>query len=217
MQTENAVKRRGGGVATRVANQDGIWRPMLSDIKMAPTHGESKTISEKLAYCKFIKDSEFESRKVFERENIERKNIRNIETRLKMTRLDKNKMTRSENSSTRSKKHEPKVNLYPDPSSSISSDSSSSDSAPKIKKIKKKKKRRKHRKDDLSDPSSSDDSDSSEDSHYRRKRRKDKKHRKNDLIRLCATLTEKLLTTAYKSKIIRFKLDEDPLQHRSRD
>ena len=55
---------------------------------------------------------------------------------------------------------------------------------------------------------------SSEDSNYRRKRRKDKKHRKEDLIRLCATLTAKLLTTAFKSKMIRFKLDEDPLQRR---
>ena len=106
------------------------------------------------------------------------------------------------------------VNLDPDPSSSDSSDSSSSDSAPKRKKKKKKKKRRKHRKDDSSDPSSSDDSNSSEDSHYRRKRRKDKKHQKEDPIRLCANLTTKLLTTAFKSKIIRFKLDEDPLQRR---
>ena len=37
---------------------------------------------------------------------------------------------------------------------------------------------------------------------------------KNDPIRLCATLTAKLLTTAFKSKIIRFKFDEDPLQRR---
>ena len=37
---------------------------------------------------------------------------------------------------------------------------------------------------------------------------------KKDPIRLCATLTAKLLTTAFKSKIIRFKLDEDPLQRR---
>ena len=35
-----------------------------------------------------------------------------------------------------------------------------------------------------------------------------------DPIRLCATLTAKLLATAYKSKIIRFKMDEDPLQRR---
>ena len=37
---------------------------------------------------------------------------------------------------------------------------------------------------------------------------------KKDPIRLRATSTEKLLTTAYKSKIIRFKLDEDLLQRR---
>ena len=104
------------------------------------------------------------------------------------------------------------MNLEPDPSSSDSLDSSSSDSRAKKKKSKKKKKRRKYQKDDSSDPSSSDDSDSSDDSHYRRKRRKDKKHRKKDLIRLCATLTAKLLATAFKSKMIRFKLDEDPLQ-----
>ena len=88
------------------------------------------------------------------------------------------------------------------------------DSREKKKKSTKNKKRRKHQKDDSSDPSSGDDSDSSDDSHYRRKRRKYKKHRKKDPIKLCATLTAKLLTTAYKSKITRFKMDEDPLQRR---
>ena len=128
-------------------------------------------------------------------------------------------MNRSEHSSTpNGERHVPKVNSEPNPSPSDLSDSSSlSDSAHKRKKSKNKKKRRKHRKDDSSDPSSSDDSDgydSSEDSHYRRRRRKDKKHRKKYPIRLCATLTAKLLMIAYKSKIIRFKLDEDPLQRR---
>ena len=52
-----------------------------------------ETINEKLAYCKFIKDLEFETRKLFERENIGCENIGNIETRLEMTRLDKNQMT----------------------------------------------------------------------------------------------------------------------------
>ena len=106
------------------------------------------------------------------------------------------------------------MNLDPDPSSSDSSDSLSSDSAQKKKKIKKKKKRRKHRKDDSSNPSISDDSDSSNDSNYRCKRRKDKKHQEKDPIRLCAPSTGKFLTTAYKSKIIRFKMDEDLLQLR---
>ena len=60
----------------------------------------------------------------------------------------------------------------------------------------------------------SDDSDSSKDGHYRRRRHKHTEHRKNNPIKLCATLTAKLLTTAFKSKIIRFRLDEDPLQRR---
>ena len=110
------------------------------------------------------------------------------------------------------------MNSDPDPPPSDSSySSSSSDSERKRKKSKKKKNHRKHRKDDSSEPSSSDDSDDSdsyEDSHYRRIQRKNKKHREKDPIRLCATLMAKLLTTAFKSKMIRFKLDEDPLQCR---
>ena len=61
-------------------DQDRIWRTTDSYIRTAPTHGEIETISEKLAYRKFIKDSEFETREVFERENIE-----NIGTRLETT------------------------------------------------------------------------------------------------------------------------------------
>ena len=93
MQTHNVGERRGGGAATRIVDQDGIWRPTLSDIKTAAIHGKSETKSEKLAYRKFIKDSQFETRKVIERENIEeRENIKNIETRLRMTRLNDKQM-----------------------------------------------------------------------------------------------------------------------------
>ena len=113
MQTENLGERRGGGVATRIAYQNGIWGPTFSNIKTAPTHGKRKKISEKLAYLKFIKNLEFETTKVFERENMERENIRNIETQLEMTRLDEDQMTRSVSSPKRSEKHEPKVNLDP--------------------------------------------------------------------------------------------------------
>ena len=109
--------------------------------------------------------------------------------------------------------HEPEVNPDPEPPSSDSSEISSSDSRAK-KNRSKKKKRRKHRKDDSSDPSSSDDSDSSDDIHYRFRQYKKKRHREKDPIKLCANLTAKFLTTAYKSKIVRFKMDEDPLQHR---
>ena len=129
-------------------------------------------------FCKYIKDLDFETSQVLEREKIEREYIKEIKTRLSMTRMDEQKMenieerkniddiptriemTRSEHISTpKCKKHGPKVNSEPDPSPSDSSDSlSSSDSARKRKKSKKKKKRRNHRKDDSSHPSSSDDS-----------------------------------------------------------
>ena len=102
----------------------------------------------------------------------------------------------------------------PEPSSSDLSETSSFESRANKKKSKNKKKRRKHRKYDSSDPSSSDESDSSDDSNYRHKQRKNKKHWKKEPIKLCATLTEKLMTMSYKSNIIRFKMDEDPLQRR---
>ena len=74
------------------------------------------------------------------------------------------------------------------------------------------KKHQKYKKQDASDSTLSRDSDFSNNSDHRRKRRKKKSHRKKDPIKLCARLTEKFLTTAYKSKIIRFKMDEYPLQ-----
>ena len=93
IQTDNVGDRRSGGVATRIANKYGIWKPALSDIETAVTHGNIEAISEKLAYRKFIKDSDFETSKVFEQENIEeRENIKDIETRLRMTLIDKQKM-----------------------------------------------------------------------------------------------------------------------------
>ena len=76
-----------------------------------------------------------------------------------------------------------------------------------------KKKYRKHKKQDSLDSSSSD-SDSSDGSYYRRKRRKKNIHRRKYPIKLCARLKAKLLTTAYKLNIIKFKLDKDPLKRR---
>ena len=128
-----------------------------------------------------------------------------------MTRLDNNQMTWSVDSSKRSEKHEPEVNLDPDLSSSDSSDSSSSESAPKKKKCKNKKKRRKHGKM----------------TRQTHPRVMTLIHLRTVIIGVndakiwtieksiwsyYAQLTAKFLTTAYKSKFIGFKLDEDPLQ-----
>ena len=58
---------------------------------MAYTH-DIETISEKIAYRKPIRDLEFETREVLERET-SYKNIENIVTQIDKTRLDNNKMT----------------------------------------------------------------------------------------------------------------------------
>ena len=89
-----------------------------------------------------------------------------------------------------------------------------SDLSSKKKKHDEKKKRCKHKKDNLSDPSSAtivirptivitDSNDVKGISIW-----------KKYPIKLCARLTENLPTTAYKSKIIRLKMYEDPLQRR---
>ena len=89
---------------------------MDRDYRMVRTHDDIETISEKLAYCKHTRDSEFETREVLERET-SNQNIENIGTRLDKTRLDDNQMTQSMDSSKQSKTHKPEVNPDPEPSS----------------------------------------------------------------------------------------------------
>ena len=58
-------------------------------------------------------------------------------------------------------------------------------------------------------------SDSSDENYYKSKiNNRKKSYHKRGPIKLCAKLTAKLLTTAYKSKTIKLKLDEDLLQRR---
>ena len=62
------------------------------------------------------------------------------------------------------------------------------------------------------------DSDFPDDSNCERRRsdkkKKYRKCKKQDPIKLCAKLTAKLPTTAYKSKVLKLKFDKDPLHHR---
>ena len=67
METDNVGNLLNGIVATRIENSDDIWRRVARDNSMAHTH-DIKTISEKIAYCKHIRDLEFETREVLERE-----------------------------------------------------------------------------------------------------------------------------------------------------
>ena len=68
METENVGHQSDGSVATRVVDQNRIWRLMERDVRTAPTHGDIETLSEKLVYRKYIRDSEFKTREVFEPE-----------------------------------------------------------------------------------------------------------------------------------------------------
>ena len=125
---------------------------------------------------------------------------------------------------TNSSKRKKKVHLPEDPESgpslsdsSWSKSDSSYDSKYRKSKIKghfKNKKRRKRTKQESSDSSSSD-SDFPDKIDYRCERRNKKKsHQKKHPIKLGGKLTTKFLTTEYKLKIIKLKLDEHPLQSR---
>ena len=78
METDNVRNLLDGIFANRIENLDGIWKRTARDYMMAHTH-DIEPISEKISYCKHIRDLEFENREVFERETLN-KNIENIVT-----------------------------------------------------------------------------------------------------------------------------------------
>ena len=67
-----------------------------------------------------------------------------------------------------------------------------------------------------SSDSSSSNNDSSNDINDKlrrnRNKKKPRKHKKHDPIKLCAKLTAKLLEILYNWKVLKFKLEEDPLK-----
>ena len=68
METDNVGHRLDGIVATRIEDPNTIWSPMDRDDSMAHTHDNIETINKKIAYCKHIRGSEFETRGVLERD-----------------------------------------------------------------------------------------------------------------------------------------------------
>ena len=76
IETNNVGNLLDGIAATSIENSNGIWRRMGRDNKMAHTH-DVETMIETTAYRNHIKNSEIETRKVFERGN-SNKNIENI-------------------------------------------------------------------------------------------------------------------------------------------
>ena len=78
IETNDVGNLLGGIVDTRIENSDRICRRTDRDNRMAHTH-DIETIRERIAYRKHIRDLEFETRKVFERET-SNENVENIVT-----------------------------------------------------------------------------------------------------------------------------------------
>ena len=90
------------------------------DDRLGYTH-EFETMCKTKAYRNHIKNSEIETREVFERET---SSLENIQQTLPMnfeTRLDNNQLTQSTDISKHEETYKPEVNPDPEPSSSDSS------------------------------------------------------------------------------------------------
>ena len=105
---------------------NGTRRGIERDDRLGYTH-DFETMSETTDYCNHIKNSEIETREVFERKTSSSQNIqRTLPTNI-VARLDNNQLTRSTDSSKHEETYEPEVKPDPELSSYDSSETSSSD------------------------------------------------------------------------------------------
>ena len=81
-------------------------------------------MSKTTAYCNHIKNSEIETREVFERETSSPENIQRTLPMNIMTLLDNNQLTRSTDSSKHEESHKPEVKPDPETLASDSSETS---------------------------------------------------------------------------------------------
>ena len=82
VNTDNVTDGRSGGVANSIADKDRIWSPKPSDIGTAATHDEIKNINEKLEFRKYLKELDFETIKILQRDHKAWENRKEIETRI---------------------------------------------------------------------------------------------------------------------------------------
>ena len=76
VNTYNVTDGRSGGVATIIADKDRIWIPKPSDIGTAATHDDLKNINEKLAFIKYLKELDFETIKILQRDHRAQENMK---------------------------------------------------------------------------------------------------------------------------------------------
>ena len=106
----------------RVSIQGGEKEGKLQADWLASRH-DFERVSKTIAYSNHIKNSELETREVFERET---ENIPLTRQPDLVTPLHDNPLTRSTDISKNEERHEPEMNLDPEPSSSKSSSKTSS-------------------------------------------------------------------------------------------
>ena len=87
------------------------------DDRLGYTH-DFETMSETTDYRNHIKNSDIETREVFERETSSPQNVQQTLPINIVTRLDNSQLTRSTDGSKHEETHEPEVNPYLEPSSS---------------------------------------------------------------------------------------------------
>ena len=66
VQTHNITDGGTGGVATRIADKDGIWRVGPSNIRMVVTHANDKFFNARLVYRKYLNDLDLETIQMLE-------------------------------------------------------------------------------------------------------------------------------------------------------
>ena len=110
--------------ATKPNNCIRLRRSAERDDRLGHTH-DFEAMSETTAYRNHIKNTEIETREVFERETSSPENIQRTLPMNFETKIDNNQLTRSTDSSKHEKTYESEVNPDPEPSSSDSSETSS--------------------------------------------------------------------------------------------
>ena len=106
--------------STRAESLSRLQRNTERDDRLGYTY-DFETMIKTTAYPNYIKNSELETREVFKTETWNPENIQRTLPIDIVTRLHDNQLTRSTDSSKHEERHEPEVNLDPEPSLSGSS------------------------------------------------------------------------------------------------
>ena len=76
VNTYNVTDGRSSGVATSIADKDRIWSTRPSDIGTAATHEDLKDINEELVFRKYLKELDFETIEILQRDHRARENMK---------------------------------------------------------------------------------------------------------------------------------------------